>query len=158
MKILFTFILLMCAVHTHYTPSRCRSPELLMRIEKQAAWELFIFALIEVESGGDSTCIGMANDVGILQITPICVREVNRILGMQIYVLSDRYSVKKSLEMFNIIQHHKNPQLDIHLAAKIWNPRAPESYYEKIERNLLQKQLFHNNKDSYKYFTDQYPK
>ena len=158
MKVLFTFILLMCAVHTHYTPSRCRSPELLMRIEKQAAWELFIFALIDVESGGDSTCTGMADDVGILQITPICVREVNRILGMQVYALSDRYSVKKSLEMFDIIQRHKNPQLDIRLAAKIWNPGAPESYYEKIERNLLQKQLFHNNKDSYKYFTDQYPK
>lgn len=158
MKILFTFILLMCTVNTHYTHSRCRSPELLLRIEKQATWELFIFALIKVESGGDSTCIGMDDDVGILQITPICVREANRILGMQIYVLSDRYSVKKSLEMFNIIQHHKNPQLDIHLAAKIWNPLAPESYYEKIERNLPQKQLFHNNKDSYKYFTDQYPK
>lgn len=148
----------MCAVHTHYTPSRCRSPELLMRIEKQAAWELFIFALIEVESGGDSTCTGMADDVGILQITPICVREVNRILGVQTYALGDRYSVKKSLEMFDIIQQHKNSQLDIRRAAKIWNPRAPESYYEKIERNLLQKQLFHNNKDSYKYFTDQYPK
>jgi len=139
MKILFTFILLMCAVHTHYTHSRCRSPELLLRIEKQAMWELFIFALIKVESGGDSTCIGMSDDVGILQITPICVREVNRILGMQAYALSDRYSVKKSLEMFNIIQHHKNPQLDIHLAAKIWNPRAPKSYYEKIEVQLFQK-------------------
>ena len=126
----------MCAVHTHYTPSRCRSPELLLRIEKQAMWELFIFALIKVESGGDSTCIGMSDDVGILQITPICVREVNRILGMQVYALSDRYSVKKSLEMFDIIQAHKNPQLDIRLAAKIWNPRAPKSYYKKIEQQI----------------------
>jgi hypothetical protein len=74
----------------------------------------------------------MDDDVGILQITPICVREVNRILGMQVYSLSDRYSVKKSLEMFDIIQQHKNSQLDIRRAAKIWNPRAPKSYFEKI--------------------------
>jgi hypothetical protein len=133
----------MCAVHTHYTPNRWRSPELLLYIEKQAEWELFILALIEVESGGDSTCVGMDDDVGILQITPICVKEVNRILGVQAYALSDRYSVKKSLEIFDIIQRHKNPQLDTRLAAKIWNPRAPESYYKKIETKLFKKQFFY---------------
>ena len=111
---------------------RCRRPELSLRIERQAEWELFILALIEVESGGDSTCVGMDDDVGILQITPICVKEVNRILGVQAYALSDRYSVKKSLEIFDIIQRHKNPRLDTRLAAKIWNPHAPESYYKKI--------------------------
>ena len=133
----------MCTVNTHYTHSRCRSPELLLRIEKQAAWELFILALIEVESGGDSTCVGMDDDVGILQITPICVREVNRILGVQTYALGDRYSVKKSLEIFDIIQRHNNPRLDTRLAAKIWNPHAPESYYKKIESCLFQKQFFY---------------
>lgn len=42
-------------------------------------WNLFLRALIQVESGGNSMAIGKNNDGGILQITPIYVEEVNRL-------------------------------------------------------------------------------
>lgn len=136
LKILLICTLILYAISLHDQSDKCRSPELLLYIEKQAIWELFILALIEVESGGDSTCVGMDDDVGILQITPICIKEVNRILGTQKYTLIDRYSPKKSLEIFYIIQAHKNPRLDTRLAARIWNPIVPTCYYEKIERYI----------------------
>ena len=95
-------------------------------------WDIFINALIWVESKGDCMAIGTKNDVGVLQITPILVKDVNRILKEERYILEDRYSRDKSIEMFNIIQDHYNPQHDYHLALKIWNGHAPLSYHRKV--------------------------
>jgi hypothetical protein len=95
-------------------------------------WYVFVEALIWVESNGISDAIGKTNDAGILQITPIYVKEVNRLMKHQKYNLQDRFSPEKSMEMFEIINDFKNPEKDIKLAIKIHNPRAPESYERKI--------------------------
>ena len=95
-------------------------------------WELFTQALIWVESKGDSKAVGSNNDVGVLQITPILLRDCNRILEMEIFKLEDRLDSLKSVEMFNIIQDHYNPQHDYHWALKIWNSGAPLSYHRKV--------------------------
>ena len=95
-------------------------------------WELFTQALIWVESRGESNAIGSKNDVGVLQITPILVEDCNRILKNEGFTLEDRLDSLKSVEMFNIIQDHYNPQHDYHLALKIWNGHAPLSYHRKV--------------------------
>ena len=66
--------------------------------------DFLVEAIIQVESRGDSTAVGDRGwAVGVLQIWPIMVREVNRILekdGSDVrYGYTDRYSVKKSIEM-----------------------------------------------------------
>ena len=81
-------------------------------------WEDFTKALIWVESKGDSKAVGSNNDVGVLQITPVLLRDCNRILEMEIFKLEDRLDSLKSVEMFNIIQDHYNPQHDYHWALK----------------------------------------
>lgn len=95
-------------------------------------WEIFTQALIWVESKGDSKAVGKNNDIGVLQFTPILIEDVNRILGRDVYTLEDRLDSLKSVEMFNIIQDHYNPQHDYHLALKIWNGKAPLSYHRKV--------------------------
>lgn len=95
-------------------------------------WDDFTRALIWVESKGDSKAVGKNNDVGVLQITPIIIKDINRILGCEVYTLEDRLDSLKSVEMFNIIQDHYNPQHDYHLALKIWNGKAPLSYHRKV--------------------------
>ena len=99
-------------------------------------WELFVNALIFVESRGDENAVGSKNDVGILQITPVYVEEVNRILGKTLYSLEDRYDKEKSLEMFEIIQTYRNPQRDINKAIKLHNPRAGKQYAYKIKEQM----------------------
>ena len=69
--------------------------------------DCLVEAIIQVESRGDSTAVGDRGfAIGVLQIWPIMVREVNRILeknGSDVrYVYNDRYSVQKSIEMFHI--------------------------------------------------------
>lgn len=95
-------------------------------------WELFTQALIWVESRGDSNAIGSKNDMGVLQITPILLQDCNRILKTEKFTLEDRLDSLKSVEMFNVIQDHYNPQHDYHLALKIWNGKAPLSYHRKV--------------------------
>ena len=95
-------------------------------------WELFTQALIWVESKGDSKAVGSNNDVGVLQITPILLRDCNRILEMEVFKLEDRLDSLKSVEIFNIIQDHYNPQHDYHWALKLWNSGAPLSYHRKV--------------------------
>lgn len=84
-------------------------------------WSKLIESVIITESGGNPKAVGKANDVGCMQIRPIYVREVNRILKEERYVLDDRYDPMKSLEMFHIIQDHYNPGRDIHKAIKLHN-------------------------------------
>lgn len=95
-------------------------------------WDLFLEALMFVESKHNPLAIGTLNDAGVLQITPVYMTEANRILGHNRFTLSDRYNKKKSIEMFNIVNDFYNPERDLHLALKIHNPKAPLSYHLKV--------------------------
>jgi hypothetical protein len=108
-------------------------------------------ALIQVESRGNDSCIGdrhlIIPSIGCLQIRPIMVREVNRILNIlgenKQYNNKDRYSRIKSIEMFNIWRgfHHKDH--DNEIIARCWNGgpkgwkhKATLHYWYKVQKAL----------------------
>ena len=95
-------------------------------------WEAFTKALIYVESKGDSLAVGSKDDVGVLQLRKIYVDEVNRILGDSVFSYHDRYSKKKSIMMFNVMQDYYNKDKNLHYALKLHNPYAPISYHKKV--------------------------
>lgn len=99
-------------------------------------WEIFLEALIYTESRGDSQAVGRTDDVGILQITPVYVREVNRILREERYTLEDRRDSLKSLEMFHVVQDYWNPERDIARAIRLHNPGAGPWYAERIHARM----------------------
>lgn len=101
-------------------------------IEKLSNWEILIKSIIQVESRGDRLAIGKTNDVGILQITPVYVKEVNRIIGEEKFTLECRKSIEKSIEMFEIYQNYYNPKKDINKAIKLHNPGAGIWYKKKV--------------------------
>lgn len=114
--------------------------------------EDLVSALIHVESRGNDSAIGDRNlvgeeAVGALQIRPIMVREVNRILRIQKsdkrFALKDRYDRGKTIEMFYVWRdfHHKNS--DYETIARNWNggPRgyqkkSTERYWLKVQAEL----------------------
>ena len=83
---------------------------------------------------------------GAMQITPVMVRECNIILkrrkSKRRFMLSDRFSVAKSKEMFILFQSYHNPSNDIEKAIRSWNGgprysmRRTQSYYEKVKRAM----------------------
>lgn len=87
-------------------------------------WERVINAIIKVESGGNPKAKSK-DCVGILQIRPILVQDVNEYLknkkSAKRYTLQDRWNAEKSKEMFVIIQEKHNPEHNIEKAIKCWN-------------------------------------
>jgi hypothetical protein len=87
-------------------------------------WNPVMNAVIQVESQGHLFAKN-GNSCGVLQITPILVRECNSILrrkkSKKKFKLSDRFNVSKSKEIFMIIQSFYNPTGSIEVAIRTWN-------------------------------------
>jgi hypothetical protein len=102
-----------------------------------------IEAIIYVESRGDTNAYNVKeNAVGCLQIRPIMLREVNRLLGYNKYKLADRWNKVKSIEMFNVIKEHTTNPTDEKLARNWnggWNGYKKQStlkYWQKVKEQL----------------------
>ena len=101
-----------------------------------------LIALEQVESGGEywkTSDNGRA--VGILQITPIMVRDVNRILGKRKYKLSDRLFPDKSWDMAHVYFTHYGKHWTTESAARHWNAgpnntHGTDDYWEKVRREM----------------------
>jgi hypothetical protein len=112
---------------------------------KAKDWTKVITAIIQVESKGQKDAVNKNGScVGLLQITPICVRECNDILKARKsdkhYTLKDRYNEKKSKEMFGLIQEKYNPSNSVETAIRLWNggvgglknKRKTDTYLRKV--------------------------
>ena len=100
-------------------------------------WQLFVEALIYVESRGNDLALGKNNDAGCLQITPVYVAAANGIIGRKAYyTLDDRFNCEKSIEMFNVVNAYHNPDRDIEKAIRLHNPGAGVDYKNKILTKL----------------------
>lgn len=100
-------------------------------------------AVIHVESRGNINAHNVGEDaVGVLQIRPIMVKEVNRVLGFDKYTLKDRWDKQKSIEMFNVIRYN-TPNPTNEKIARNWNG-GPNGYKKKSTLKYwgkVQKQL-----------------
>ncbi len=118
------------------------------------SYTIIITALISIESGGFTRAHNISEDaVGILQIRPIMVKEVNRLLELQgadgIYTLADRWNAQKSRRMCTIYlrwqydryvtKHGRKPSL--RELAMSWNSGGvfkdcTEEYKREVEARL----------------------
>jgi len=103
--------------------------------------EELIASIIHVESTGNSKAVGDTHlgvpSIGCMQIRPIMVKEVNRILKRQgkekRYKLKDRFDRNCSIEMFNIWADAYHKDSSFEKMARNWNG-GPAGY--KRERTL----------------------
>lgn len=108
-------------------------------------------ALIQVESRGKEDAIGDKHlgepSVGVLQIRPVMIEEVNRILEKKNkklrFNLRDRFSRLKSIQIFNIWKNYYHSNSTIEKIARCWNggPRGWKNkstlrYWKKVENEL----------------------
>ena len=103
-------------------------------------------AVMAVESNFDTMAYNSKeNAAGVLQIRPIMVREVNRLLGEDKYTLKDRWSKEKSIEMFNVIRSHLKGATDEEI-ARTWNggynghkKQSTLKYWNKVKKQFKKK-------------------
>lgn len=106
-----------------------------IKIEKQFVpltdFELIELAIIWQESKANpNPKYSDGKSEGILQLTPIYVKEANRILGKNKYTLHDRRNPLKSHEMFLVVQNYHNPEKDVKKAVKLHNKAG--WYFEEV--------------------------
>ncbi len=111
----------------------------------ESYWDELIDAIAHFESRGNARAVN-GQYVGLLQISPVLVRECNAILkargDKRRYTLKDRYDAKKSREMFAIIQSHHNPSNSIDRAIRIWKGgirysiRKTQGYVNRVLRHM----------------------
>jgi len=115
-----------------------------------------INALIQVESRGNDSAVGDRHlripSIGVLQLRPIMVKEVNRILKKQKsskqYTLLDRWSREKSIEMFMVWKNYHHATSSFEMIARNWNggPRGYKrnrtlGYWNKVNTELKRIQI-----------------
>lgn len=118
--------------------------------------ELFYSSISWVESNNNPNAVSRReNSVGIVQIRPVMVEEVNRICKIKginkKFTLADRRDVVKSKEMFWIYQEFYNPEIqwdalsdnDLEILARKWNggpkghiKNATKKYWNKVNKQL----------------------
>lgn len=110
--------------------------------------DLLLWAIEQVESGGDPDAIGDGGDaVGILQIHGVMVDECNRIMGYREFHDLDRYSPEQSRRMFwcytNYWAARSSFPDDPECISRRWNggPRgcyksSTEEYWAKVKAVL----------------------
>lgn len=119
---------------------------LILSLSAQARdWGRVLKAIAYVESNGNPRAV-CGDQVGLLQIRPILVKDCNRVLerrgSSKRYSLRDRYNPVKSREMFILYQSHYNPKGNIERAIRLWNGgsgysvRATQGYYQKVKKAM----------------------
>lgn len=98
-------------------------------------WEIFVMALVEVECERNPNAQSNKNAIGPFQITPIYVKEINRLYNTN-FTFEDAWSLDKSLTMFNLMNDHYNPTKDIDKAIKLHNPGAGKWYSDRIKQRM----------------------
>lgn len=117
--------------------------------------DLFYKSIVWVESKGSTTAKTRDGSLGIVQIRPVMVKEVNRICREQgreeRYTLNDRLDPKKSYEMFWIYQDFYHPEInwenitlaEMEVMAKRWNggpnghkKKSTKKYWRKVSKKL----------------------
>jgi hypothetical protein len=95
---------------------------------------LVIEALILVESGGNPAAVN-GNAVGVLQIMPAVVHELNRVAGWDIYKLEDRLNEVASRRMARTYLLAKGGlDLNIRGLALLWK-LGPDGMYRHVSRS-----------------------
>lgn len=91
---------------------------------------LLILSMMYVESRFDPLAEGRDSDTGILQITPVYVREANRILGREEFTLDDARDIERSLEMFDVVQGEHNGSGDWAMTV-YWHNKS-DAYRDRV--------------------------
>ena len=124
------------------------------------ACNAFVESIIQIESKGNDKSIAKDGSAGPLQIKPVLVKDVNRILRRRgdrsLFTLADRFDRKKAIDMFWIYQNYYGSESDsFEVMARRWNggPAGPRSkktkkYWQKVHKVFggnVQKKLLRSN-------------
>jgi hypothetical protein len=109
---------------------KCSPDTVYIKVYKQKSdWELLKTAIIWQESKGNPKAIG-GNGYGLYQITPIYVKECNRIIGYNKYRHIDAFVDSTANDMFEVVQSYHNTEKCPKKAIRLHN--KDDKYYQEV--------------------------
>lgn len=128
-------------VFSHYYSDKVDEVnELILLYESNVKLMKLWGSVIAVEScNGLYTFNKAENAVGIAQIRPIMIEEVNRLLGENRYSHEQAWNDSLSFCIFRDYQDKVNPSYDLEIGSRLWNgglsgmnKQSTIKYYQKI--------------------------
>ena len=108
-------------------------------VDTLSDWQVLQMAIAFTESRFNPEARGKANDLGIYQIVPIYVKEINRLSGEEVFRHEDAVYPDVSVKMFNTMQDFKNPEHDLDLAIYYHNKSSVYKATVMKNRELIER-------------------
>lgn len=97
-------------------------------------WDIFTLALMKVESEYDNNAVSSVGARGYFQMTPIYVREVNRVHHTD-FTFSQVTDFETAYEIFDLMQQAHNPEYNMVRALELHNGK--HKWYNKRVFNAM---------------------
>lgn len=127
----FVIILLLSAsievqnnvVFSHfYTGVIDNTQQLFIEAKNNEKLMLLWKSVVKVESNNGLYLFNeLENAVGVAQIRPIMIKEVNNLLGYDKYSHEQAWDSLTSFNIFKDFQQHFNPEFDLERGSRLWN-------------------------------------
>lgn len=124
-----------CGTYIHTSKTVRMNNENISR-DTLSNWEVFTLALMKVESEYNNNAVSSAGARGYFQITPVYVREVNRIHKTN-YTFDQVTDFNKAYEIFDLMQKAHNPEYNMDKALELHNGK--HTWYNKRVYNEMKK-------------------
>ena len=115
------FLLLSISSQEHIIKQDFNKILLEIEFNKELLRRELIFNTITIIESENNHLARNGDNIGLVQIRPIMIKEVNTILKKNIYSNKDRYCPIKSREIFYIYTNYHTPNWNPELVTRRWN-------------------------------------
>ena len=105
-------------------------------------WDIFTLALMKVESEYDNSAVSSVGARGYFQMTPIYVREVNRVHNTN-FTFDQVTDFETAYQIFDLMQKAHNPDYNMDKALELHNGKHAW-YNRRVYREMKNIQTYEN--------------
>lgn len=91
-----------------------------IQVDTLSQWDIFTLALMKVESEYDNSAVSSVGARGYFQMTPIYVREVNRVHNTN-FTFDQVTDLETAYQIFDLMQKAHNPDYNMDKALELHN-------------------------------------
>ena len=120
----------------------------IQKTDTLSYWDIFTLALIKVESEYNNNTVSSVGAKGYFQMTPIYVKEVNRIHKTN-FTFDQVTDFAKAYEIFDLMQKAHNPDYNMDKALELHNGKHVW-YNKRVYREMRNIKMYENMRSKIK--------
>ena len=120
----------------------------IQKTDTLSYWDIFTLALIKVESEYNNNAVSSVGAKGYFQMTPIYVKEVNRIHKSN-FTFDQVTDFAKAYEIFDLMQKAHNPDYNMDKALELHNGKHVW-YNKRVYREMRNIKMYENMRSKIK--------